>query len=108
MGDDAAMLFPVARPADATPAMRPPVGRTSVLVCHPRHAVAASLLGVLFLAGGVVHRDHARRFDAMDDAFITAGPIAIAPRVSGNLMSLPITDNQHVGTGDVIVRVCAT
>ena len=105
MSDDVAMLSTLPRPANPAPAMPMPAGRAGLLARHPRQAVAASLLGSLILAGGVLYWDHARRFEATDDAFIAARQIAIAPRVSGDIIAVPVTDNQHLAAGDVIVRI---
>ena len=40
-----------------------------------------------------------------DDAYIAARQFSVAPRVSGNLTAVPVTDNQHVAAGDVIARI---
>jgi membrane fusion protein (multidrug efflux system) len=67
------------------------------------------LLGLVLLAsataGGYVYWDNARQFEATDDAFIAARQFAIAPKVSGYLAEVPVTDNQHVDAGAVIARI---
>src|SRR5262249_7354302 len=40
-----------------------------------------------------------------DDAFIASRQSALAPKVSGYLTSVPVSDNQHVNAGDVIARI---
>ena len=40
-----------------------------------------------------------------DDAFIAARQFAIAPKVSGYVTEVPVTDNQHVVAGQVIARI---
>src|SRR5258708_20460149 len=40
-----------------------------------------------------------------DDAFIAARQIALAPKVSGYVTQVPVTDNQHVAAGGVIARI---
>ena len=40
-----------------------------------------------------------------DDAFIASRQIAIAPKVSGYITQVPVTDNQHVAQGDVIAHI---
>jgi len=55
-------------------------------------------------AGGL-YLDYSNRFATTDDAFIAARQFAVAPKVSGYLTAVPVTDNQHVGTGDVIARI---
>ena len=44
-------------------------------------------------------------FESTDDAFIAARQFAIAPKVSGYVTAVPVTDNQHVDAGDVIARI---
>jgi membrane fusion protein (multidrug efflux system) len=73
-----------------------------------RRPLALSL-GALLLAsvagGGYVYWDNASHFETTDDAFIAARQFAIAPKVSGYLTAVPVTDNQHVETGEVIARI---
>jgi membrane fusion protein (multidrug efflux system) len=74
----------------------------------PRRPLALSL-GALLLAsvagGGYVYWDSASHFQSTDDAFIAARQFAVAPKVSGYIMAVPVTDNQHVDTGQVIARI---
>lgn len=77
----------------------------SFLHRHPKASVAGALLGVLLTAAGYLYWDHASRFESTDDAFIASRPFAIAPEVSGYLTQVPVTDNQHLTTGDVIARI---
>jgi membrane fusion protein, multidrug efflux system len=67
-------------------------------------AIGASLLA-LAIGGGYVYFDHAQHFESTDDAFIASRQIAIAPKVSGYITQVPVTDNQHVAQGDVIARI---
>jgi membrane fusion protein (multidrug efflux system) len=68
-----------------------------------------SMIGALLLAsalgGGYLYVDHITRFQSTDDAFIAARQFSIAPKVSGYLTAVPVTDNQHVKAGDVIARI---
>ena len=71
-----------------------------------RFAVAVALvLSIPVMAGGYLYWDNARRYETTDDAFIAARQFAIAPKVSGYLTAVPVTDNQHVAAGDVIARI---
>ena len=54
---------------------------------------------------GYLYWDYARHFETTDDAFIAARQFAIAPKVSGYIISVPVTDNQHVNAGEVIARI---
>ncbi|HZB92752.1 MAG TPA: HlyD family secretion protein [Stellaceae bacterium] len=73
-----------------------------------RHPVrlAVGLFGFLVAAAvGYLYWDNARHFETTDDAFIAARQFAIAPKVSGYLTAVPVTDNQHVAAGAVIARI---
>jgi membrane fusion protein (multidrug efflux system) len=90
------------RPSVATTAAEQPHG---LLRRHPvASAFGAAALLVMAAAGGV-YWDYARHFQTTDDAFIAARQFAVAPKVAGYLTAVPVTDNQHVGTGDVIARI---
>ena len=73
----------------------------------PRPIVSA--VGAMFLAsalgGGYLYLDYARHFQSTDDAFVAARQSSLAPKVSGYLTAVPVTDNQHVKAGDVIARI---
>ena len=76
---------------------------------HLRRRFVAFALGASLLAlasgGGFFYYDHAKRFELTDDAFIASRQIAIAPKVSGYITQVPVTDNQHVAQGDVIAHI---
>jgi membrane fusion protein, multidrug efflux system len=77
---------------------------------RPRHRRALAIGGgaILFLAAaasGYVYWDYTRRFESTDDAFIQARQFAVAPKVSGYITAVPVTDNQHVAAGEVIARI---
>jgi membrane fusion protein, multidrug efflux system len=57
------------------------------------------------LPAGYFYWDYAAHFASTDDAFIAARQFTIAPKVSGYLTAVPVTDNQHVVTGQVITRI---
>lgn len=66
-------------------------------------------VGLLALVGAVsaagLYFDYSNHFATTDDAFIAARQFAVAPKVPGYLISVPVTDNQHVGTGEAIARI---
>jgi membrane fusion protein (multidrug efflux system) len=66
--------------------------------------VGALALLAAVTAGGL-YFDYSSHFATTDDAFIAARQFAVAPKVPGYLTSVPVTDNQHVATGDVIARI---
>ncbi|HEY1945174.1 MAG TPA: HlyD family secretion protein [Roseiarcus sp.] len=67
--------------------------------------VVGSVLLALAAGGGFLYWNDAQHFESTDDAFIAARQFAIAPKVSGYLTNVLVTDNQHVAAGGVIARV---
>ena len=68
------------------------------------YAIGALLLAAA-LGGGYVYLDNAKHFQSTDDAFIAARQSPLAPKVSGYITAVPVTDNEHVAAGDVIARI---
>jgi membrane fusion protein (multidrug efflux system) len=86
----------------------PPIGkqhRNSVLHRRPIVSAIGAILLASALGGGYLYLDYAERFQSTDDAFIAARQFALAPKVSGYLTAVPVTDNEHVASGDVIARI---
>src|SRR5262252_2870357 len=79
--------------------------RRGLLRRHPFGFVISLVLFMLAAAGGYLYWDYARHFQSTDDAFVAARQFAIAPKVSGYITAVPVTDNQHVAAGDVIARI---
>src|SRR5580658_6746372 len=72
---------------------------------HP-FAVALGVFVCAFAAaGGYLYWNYAQHFESTDDSFITARQFAVAPKVSGYITAIPVTDNQHVASSDVIARI---
>jgi membrane fusion protein (multidrug efflux system) len=57
------------------------------------------------LGGGYVYVDQVGHFQSTDDAFIAARQSSLAPKVSGYITAVPVTDNEHVAAGGVIARI---
>ena len=68
-------------------------------------ASAAAVLLASLAAGGYLYWDNARRFETTDDAFIASRQFSIAPKVPGYISAVPVTDNQHVVSGQVLARI---
>jgi membrane fusion protein, multidrug efflux system len=79
--------------------------KKSFLRRRPFTAAAAAILLSAALGGGYLYWDYAHHFESTDDAFVAARQIAIAPKVSGYVTEVPVTDNQHVPAGGVIARI---
>ena len=73
-----------------------------------RHPIAVAL-GPLLLAiaqpVGYLYWDYTSHFESTDDAYIAARQFALAPEVSGYVTLVPVTDNEHADTGQVIARI---
>jgi membrane fusion protein (multidrug efflux system) len=59
----------------------------------------------LVAAGGYFYWDNSGHFESTDDAYIASRQFAIAPEVSGYITAVPVTDNEHVATGQIIARI---
>ncbi len=46
-----------------------------------------------------------RHYESTDDAFVAARSFSIAPKVGGYVTEVPVTDNQHVTTGQLLARI---
>ena len=66
---------------------------------------AAALTLIVGAPAGYIYWDNSSHFESTDDAFIAARQFSIAPQVSGYVVAVPVTDNQHVNAGDVIARI---
>jgi membrane fusion protein, multidrug efflux system len=107
--DPAQKMRPAAEPnpAPARVEERSAVGKEKARFLRGRPFVSA--IGAMLLAAalgtGYVYWDYAEHFQSTDDAFIAARQSSLAPRVSGYLTAVPVTDNQHVVAGDVVARI---
>ena len=66
---------------------------------------AGALLVLVGAPAGYLYWDNISHFESTDDAFIAARQIAVAPKVAGYVVSVPVTDNDHVSRGEVIARI---
>jgi membrane fusion protein (multidrug efflux system) len=67
-------------------------------------AIGAMLLAAA-VGGGYLYLDYGAHFQSTDDAFIASRQAALAPKVTGYITAVPVTDNEHVAAGDVIARI---
>jgi membrane fusion protein (multidrug efflux system) len=79
--------------------------RRGLLRRHPFAFGVGLLVFIAAAAAGYLYWDYARHFESTDDAFVAARQFPIAPKVSGYITAVPVTDNQHVAAGDVIARI---
>jgi membrane fusion protein (multidrug efflux system) len=65
----------------------------------------AVVVVVIALVLGFFYWLHARHYVSTDDAFINGHSVKISPRISGQVMTVAIRDNQLVHKGDVLVKL---
>jgi membrane fusion protein (multidrug efflux system) len=72
---------------------------------HPFITAAIILFAIALIVGGVLWWLEARQYETTDDAFIDARTASIGAEVSGVITDVPVTDNQMVEAGAVLVRI---
>jgi multidrug resistance efflux pump len=68
-------------------------------------ATAAAILIAAALTGGLAYWINIRHYESTDDAFVAARSFSVAAKVGGYVTDVPVTDNQHVQTGDLLARI---
>ena len=99
--EPASPIQPEAAQPQATGAER----RNGFLHRRPVVFAIGALLLASALGAGYVYLDNSEHFQSTDDAFIAARQSSLAPKVSGYITAVPVTDNEHVSAGDVIARI---
>lgn len=69
-------------------------------------AAVALLLAIVIV--GIFAWWYESHFISTDDAFIDTRIVAVAPRIAGQVVAVPVTDNQAVAPGAVLVRIDPT
>jgi membrane fusion protein, multidrug efflux system len=72
---------------------------------HRKLAIAVICVLLLAATGAMVYWLNVRHYESTDDAFVAARSFSVAPKVSGYIVDVPVTDNQHVNAGDILVRI---
>ena len=97
---------PSGRPGSQRRKRRRPKSRASPFVAViPLRPSLGLVVLLIVLAAGYLFWNHSSHFESTDDAFIAARQFSVAPKVSGYVVAVPVTDNQHVNAGDVIARI---
>src|ERR1700709_2570522 len=114
---DARSERPQAKPEDrktdrAEPIEEPaqdngPKGIKGAFKKHPVAMIACLGLIVVGIIAGIAWYLHARHYESTDDAFIDGRPVLMSPQVTGSIISVNVTDNQIVKTGDLLATIDA-
>jgi membrane fusion protein (multidrug efflux system) len=73
-----------------------------------RHAKVAGVAAVMFVAvvaTGVIWWLNVRQYESTDDAFIDARTVSISSQINGAIVDVPVTDNQLVDAGGLLLRI---
>ena len=93
------------RPEAAQPTAIVKGRRSGFLHRRPVVSAIGAVLLASTIAGACVYVDYTQHFESTDDAFIAARQSSLAPKVSGYITAVPVTDNEHVAAGQVIARI---
>jgi hypothetical protein len=92
--------------SDQEPEHDPPQQqRGGLLRRHPSIAFAILAVVPILSVGCVMWWLHARNYESTDDAFIDARDVSVSPQVVGAITEVPVTDNQLVQTGSLLVQI---
>lgn len=69
---------------------------------------AATVVGVAVLVGGTFWWLNKQHFEATDNAFVQADTVQVSPQVSGYVVEVLVSDNEHVEAGQVVARIDPT
>jgi membrane fusion protein (multidrug efflux system) len=68
-------------------------------------ATAGACVLLAALIAGFTYWLDIRHYESTDDAFIAARSFSVAAKVGGYVTDVPVTDNQHVMTGDLLAQI---
>jgi membrane fusion protein (multidrug efflux system) len=69
---------------------------------------AAAVVGVAVIVGGSFWWLNKQHYEATDNAFIQADTVQVSPQVSGYVVEVLVSDNEHVEAGQVVARIDPT
>ena len=63
------------------------------------------LLIIFIAAGAYLGIVNASKYESTEDAYVETHTVQVAPKVSGQIIKMYVTDNQHVNAGDLVARI---
>ena len=80
--------------------------KPSLIRRHPFWILLAVILLIaIVIIGYIVWLIDFRPYESTDDAFIDARSFSVAAKVSGYVADVPVTDNQHIDAGAVVLKI---
>jgi membrane fusion protein, multidrug efflux system len=92
-------------PASDQTETQDPRGIKGAFQKHPVAMIVCLGLIAAGLIAGIAWYLHARHYESTDDAFIDGRPVLVSPQVTGNIISVNVTDNQIVKNGDLLATI---
>lgn len=92
-------------PSDVAPASARRPGRVRNPAVRAGLQIAAALVAALALYYGIRWLVHGRFIESTDDAYLRADLVTVAPRVSGYIDAIYVTENQKVAAGQPLLRI---
>jgi membrane fusion protein (multidrug efflux system) len=85
---------------------KPEEKRPSFIRRHPFWILIGIIAALAFVViGYFVWLIYFHPYESTDDAFVDARSFSLAAKVSGYVAEVPVTDNQHVQAGDIILKI---
>jgi membrane fusion protein, multidrug efflux system len=82
-----------------------PKGIKGAFQKHPVAMIVCLGLIVVGIIAGIAWYLHARHYESTDDAFIDGRPVLVSPQITGNIITVNVTDNQIVKSGDLLATI---
>jgi membrane fusion protein (multidrug efflux system) len=96
----------IANRVEDQPNAAPEKKRPSFIRRHPFWVLlGVAALAILLVAAWFGWRIYFYPYETTDDAFVDARSFSVAAKVSGYVSEVPVTDNQHVQAGDIILKI---
>jgi len=68
----------------------------------------AAVVGLIIVIGGTLWWLNKQHFETTENAFVQADTVQVSPQVSGYVVEVLVSDNEHVEAGQVVARIDPT
>lgn len=70
--------------------------------------IVGSVVGLIIAVGGTMWWLNKQHYETTDNAFVQADTVQVSPQVSGYVVEVLVSDNEHVEAGQVVARIDPT
>lgn len=60
---------------------------------------------IIIAIAGYITALNASKYESTEDAYVETHTVSVAPKVSGQVVEMYVTDNQHVNEGDLVAKI---